>query len=590
MQLKNDNNADDAVDDYIRARYISANEAAWRIFGFNISQQSPSVARLSIHEEGMNRPQYCVGRSDAPTSQASSLLRYFICPSDPIFNDMLYTKYATDFITSRVPQPGSRGLEGVWWEEACTLPGVPPHIVRRRVRGEKVARIRPVRPGMGKVFYIRLLLLHHAARSFDKLRTIGGVLFETFQRAAQAAGLLEEEDEARLAMEDAIAEYKSPAQLRFLFTLLIVEGAPAVDLWDRFADSLALDYAGNTFQELPDRLLTNARKHALEDIENLLGEHGKTTTNFGLPAVKSHSAEIHADLEYFRPQSAELRHFTQSTISLMTTDQHSIYSILHTDIYGDPSPSSSHLHFLTGKAGRGKSFIIKALVAEARSMGEVVVVAGTTALSTSDIDGGRTAHSTFKLPVTDDNIGVTSSIESHSARADFLRHATFIVWDELPMANVAAFEAVDVLLRHVMDNDTPFGGKVVIGVGDFRQVAPVVKGGGPTACYLASILSSPHWQHFQLHQLTAPIRNASDPRFADFVDSIGEDISRKRINLHNFMHHSSNLDDVRSYLYPDAVLCDPHACVRRAFLTPLNVDVDQFNAEILERLPGPVCE
>jgi hypothetical protein len=440
---------------------------------------------------------------------------------------------------------------------------------------------------MGEVFYIRLLLLHHAARSFDELRTIGAVMHDTFQHAAQAAGLIEEDDEARLAMEDAIAEYKSPAQLRFLFVLLIVEGAPAVDLWDRFADRLALDYAGNTFEALPNRLLLNARKRALEDIERLLGEHGKTTVNFGLPAVESHSAEICADLDYFRPQAAELRHIAASAVSFMSADQRSIYEALHDVIYGDPLPSTPHLHFLTGKAGRGKSFIIKALVAEARSMGGIVVVAGTTALSISDIDGGRTAHSIFKLPVTEDGTGVISLIMPFSARADFLQCAAFIVWDELPMANVAAFEAVDTLLRLIMGCDTPFGGKVVIGIGDFRQVAPVVKGSGPTACYLASILSSPLWKSFRLHQLTAPIRNASDPAFADFVDSVGEDISLRHISLHGFIHHSGNLADVQQHLFPDDVLHDPHACVRRAFLTPLNVDVNQFNADILERLPGP---
>ena len=386
------------------------------------------------------------------------------------------------------------------------------------------------------------------------------------------------------------ALFKSPAQLQFLFSLLILEGAPAVDLWDHFADNLALDYAGNTFQDLPDRLRINACKHALEDIECLLGEHGKSTINFGLPAVESHSAEIHADLEYFCPQSAELRELACLAVSSMSPDQRLIYDALHTDIYSNPSTSSPHLHFLTGKAGRGKSFIVKTLVAEARSMGEVVVVAGTMALSTSDIDGGRTVHSMFKLPVTEDNVGMISSIEPHSARADFLRRAAFIVWDELPMANIAAFEAVDVLLRLIMENCTPFGGKVVIGIGDFHQVAPVIKGGGPTACYMASILSSSLWQHFHLHQLTAPIRNASDPEFADFVDSVGEDISQNRVDLHAFMQHSSNMEEVLTHLYPDAVLCDPHACVRCAFLTPLNIDVDQFNAEILMKLPGPICE
>ena len=90
-------------------------------------------------------------------------------------------------------------------------------------------------------------------------------------------------------------------------------------------------------------------------------------------------------------------------------------------------------------------------------------------------------------------------VDDESARADFLCEAAFIMWDELPMIHVAAFEAVDKLLHHVMGSDLPFGGKIVIAIGDFCQVAPVVKGGGPTACFLASILSSSLWKHFHIH-------------------------------------------------------------------------------------------
>ena len=58
------------------------------------------------------------------------------------------------------------------------------------------------------------------------------------------------------------------------------------------------------------------------------------------------------------------------------------------------------------------------------------------------------------------------------------------------MANKAAFKAVDSLLYSLTASPLPFGGKVVIAVGDFRQVAPVVKGGGLSATIDASIRTS----------------------------------------------------------------------------------------------------
>jgi hypothetical protein len=184
------------------------------------------------------------------------------------------------------------------------------------------------------------------------------------------AGLLEEDDEGRLAMEDAITEYKSASQLRFLFMLLIVEGTGAIELWDSFCDDLARDFLGNTFDVQPVLIREHAHNRALEKIDELLGEHGKSTTAFGLPAVKVHSAEVCTDLDYFGKQARELNSIANDFIDAMTPDQRAIYNILSADIFGNAS-SSTPLHFLMGKAGRGKSFIVKVLIAKAHGMGHI---------------------------------------------------------------------------------------------------------------------------------------------------------------------------------------------------------------------------
>jgi hypothetical protein len=579
----------DPVADYIRHRYISVPEAAWRIFGFKISQQNPSVARLAVHEPGQNRPQYRVGARNANSSDASSLIRYFMRPNALLFDSMLYTTYNTEYTFTPMPRDGTNSLSGEWWIESepqgnlCTQP----RIVRRRVRGEKVARIKSVRPGMGEVFYIRLLLFHKPARSFEELRTVSGSFHDTFEGAARAAGLLQGDDEGRLAMEDAIAEYRSPSQLRFLFAKLITEGAPAIDLWERFRNEMALDYAGNMYDHVDPQLRTWALEQALRNINEILRESGKTTVDFGLPAVRQRAIEAEAELAYFAPFSAELRHAADTAVRQMSADQRQMYEVIENDIYSNPAGGSiPRMHFLTGKAGRGKSFVVNAVISKARSLGHIAVVCGTTALCVSNIEGARTAHSMFSIPVAEDYIGVESRLQDNDSRADYLREASFIVWDELPMANVSILNAVDQLMRRIMQIDCPFGGKVFIGIGDFRQVGPVVKNGGPTACFLASVLSSPLWKLFRIHSLTAPIRNAGDPEFADFIDSIGEDISGSRVNLHPFLYHSTEIDDVRNHIFPSSILAQPSECLSRAFLTPLNVDVDEFNDEILTRLPG----
>jgi hypothetical protein len=69
------------------------------------------------------------------------------------------------------------------------------------------------------------------------------------------------------------------------------------------------------------------------------------------------------------------------------------------------------------------------------------------------------------------------------------------------MANKACLYAVDALLRLLCNTNKPFGGKPFIGVSDFRQVAPVVQGGGLGAVIDASIQTSNLWPNFILTKL-----------------------------------------------------------------------------------------
>jgi ATP-dependent DNA helicase PIF1 len=70
----------------------------------------------------------------------------------------------------------------------------------------------------------------------------------------------------------------------------------------------------------------------------------------------------------------------------------------------------------------------------------------------------------------------------HEDRGQMLREAKLIIWDEAPMTDRLNMEATHRLLQDVMqktDPDAsrkPFGGKVVLFGGDFRQVLPIIPG------------------------------------------------------------------------------------------------------------------
>ncbi|GBN87293.1 hypothetical protein AVEN_145954-1 [Araneus ventricosus] len=82
----------------------------------------------------------------------------------------------------------------------------------------------------------------------------------------------------------------------------------------------------------------------------------------------------------------------------------------------------------------------------------------------------------FKLPVPLLDTSV-SSMRSTSPEPDKLRQAVLIITDEIMMLTKDGLRCIDSLLRYLMNNDKPFGGKVIIIGGDFRQTLPVVPRG-----------------------------------------------------------------------------------------------------------------
>ena len=178
-----------------------------------------------------------------------------------------------------------------------------------------------------------------------------------------------------------------------------------------------------------------------------------------------------------------------------------------------------------------------------------------------------------------------SQIGPNSDQAQFLRNVEIIFWEELPMSNRAAIECTNVLLQLLMGNMKPFGGKIVVGLGDFRQVAPVVRNGGPIGSLDASIRSSWLWKQFHILRLHQPVRNAHDPVYSQWVDTIGEDtLTNCPIPL-PLIRRITTYEQIADFLFPDFILLTPYELCQRSFLSPLNSYVDEFNLQILDKIP-----
>ena len=198
-------------------------------------------------------------------------------------------------------------------------------------------------------------------------------------------------------------------------------------------------------------------------------------------------------------------------------------------------------------------------------------------------------------------------ISKNSALATVIREARLIVWDELAMANRHMVEAVDRLLRDLMQSTAPFGGKVCVLGGDFRQVLGVVKHGSRAQTVNASPKRSRLWAHVRVMKLKENMRvsrasgeDAIDKReFADYLLEVGEgrvapafdDPSRPfAIRLRSdFVSSSESVTDLLDEVYgtEPARLQDGKIITSRAIMTPRNTDVDMLNEVAARHLAFP---
>ena len=268
----------DEIADYIDARYLSASEAAWRILEYNISRKEPSVKVLSIHLPDQQLSQ--LYRTNNSQSAASTLLCYFARPRIPALENLLYTEYYEQYCLypiSSTTSPNSATIRPDDYLEISGQP-FPQQIIRARTQGEVVARIRRVPPRTGELFYLRALLLHKPAFSFQHLRSVGNTIHKTLHEAAAAMGLFQDANEAQHALAEAKANFASPHQLRFLFCQLLLNfPTNAIVLFDNYQEELMADYLDQfSSAEI-------AADSALRDLERFLKAQGSRLVDFGLP-------------------------------------------------------------------------------------------------------------------------------------------------------------------------------------------------------------------------------------------------------------------------------------------------------------------
>jgi ATP-dependent DNA helicase PIF1 len=356
---------------------------------------------------------------------------------------------------------------------------------------------------------------------------------------------------------------------------------------------------------------TELKIFALSEIEKLLQSNNKSLSDFPTmpqPDLSLITARqnrlIYDELNYDRHSLVE--EHTQ-LMSTMTSEQRRIYDKVMTRV----AENKPGLFFLYGYGGTGKTYIWRAMSAALRSKGDIVLTVASSGIAALLIPGGRTAHSRFSIPIQVDE-NSTCNIKQGSPLAELIVEAKLIIWDEAPMTHKHCFEAVDRTFRDILrfcnseNLNLPFGGKVVVMGGDFRQILPVIPKGTRQEVVHATINSSYLWDfcevmmlHTNMRLLTCSLDSDFGQRkeFSDWILGIGDgnvgednDVDMS-VQIPDELLIKSAGDSLASIVYstyPSFLdnMNDLSFFQERAILAPKNDIVDKINDYMLSLIPG----
>ncbi|XP_035831966.1 uncharacterized protein LOC110870312 [Helianthus annuus] len=481
-------NGKDEIKKHYDCRYLSACEASWRIFAFDIHYRYPSVIRLPFHLPDQQNVIY--GPDDElenilnkPSISSTMFLSWMeVNKNNELARTLTYVEFPTKF---------------VWNSQDRTW-------TTRKI-GKPIGRIHCVNPSMGDAYFLRILLNKvRGPKSFEEIRTVNGQVFPTFRDACYALGLLDDDREYIEAIKEAYYT-GSGYYLRNLFATMLSSNTLSrpehvwENTWEYLADGILHTREKQTGIEglsLPEEQIKNL---TLLEIENYLLRNNSTLRRFpSMPYPDSQSIAsadnrlITDELSY--DVSVVGAEFNTHLITL-TSEQRLIFD----EITRAVDENKGGLFFVYGYGGTGKTFLWKTLSSAIRSKGQIVLNVASSGIASLLLSGGRTAHSRFHIPL---NLTEESMchIKPDGEVADLLKQTKLIIWDEAPMIHKHAFEALDRTMKDIFKSDDslnsemPFGGKVMVLGGDFRQILPVVPNGSRREIVNASITSSYIWR------------------------------------------------------------------------------------------------
>uniref|UniRef100_A0AC34FY32 ATP-dependent DNA helicase n=1 Tax=Panagrolaimus sp. ES5 TaxID=591445 RepID=A0AC34FY32_9BILA len=375
-----------------------------------------------------------------------------------------------------------------------------------------------VSPTNQELFHLRILLNHvKGATSFEDLKRVDGQVepCQTFTQTCLELGLVKDDKEWEKVLNEVKLELM-PYQMRLLFVRLLIHCSPLAphELWETFTTDLSDDFARNMSEDL-------AIKKAYREIQRILEIENKTLADF-----PSMSQNVDFDEDY------------------------DIYDPIYDQQIGDQ---------LFEKMNDPQKEVVKKV---------------------KDASSGENKQKLFYLdgpdydiydPIYDQQIGdqmfekmndpqkkVVKKVK-HASSGENKQKLFYLdgpetdvfIWDQAPMAPKYALEIMDRLLRDFTKIDEPFGGKILLLGGDFRQLLPV------------------HEAEFA--QFLLKIGEAKDNDIYDNIEfPEGFEVETDLVQeVFGHLIEQKRYDDVAS----------------SAILSARNADVDELNKQVVDLLP-----
>lgn len=213
--------SNDEIEQFINTRHVGSPEAMWRLLEYKMHDKSHDIIRLPVHLPNEQNIIFEEGREaeavERERHRETKLTAFFkLNQEDKSANEFTYTEICEKYVCNS---------KNKW-------------IKRKNLENKAISRLYAVSPKDKERFFLRMLLLNvKGPKSFDCLKTVDGVKFETFEEAARKRNLLIDDSEWKNVMEEAV-QTQTPDQIRKLFSYICIFYRPinSKELFKQFSE------------------------------------------------------------------------------------------------------------------------------------------------------------------------------------------------------------------------------------------------------------------------------------------------------------------------------------------------------------------